>query len=125
MFQGRFVVQAENRAGAELVGATEIHYHRAMKPTDPNDPPESELELYDVIVPGYKNTEWPVAPQTPPPERLGRIPKWLRQQRRADKKAWRHLGQVFKCTPRFDPEYFDSLPDVPPAELGTKASTPV
>jgi hypothetical protein len=119
---GSFVIQAENRASAEVLNATEIRYRRSLKCSCLNDGSDHVVELYDIIVPGCTNTQWPVKPQAPEEACLGPIPKWLRQQRRADKRAWRALGQVFRCTPRFEREFFDPLPEVPVAELSAGQS---
>jgi hypothetical protein len=119
MMTGQFEIHAQNREGAELIGATEIHYRRSIKCATERDVSRDELEVYDVVVPGYTTTQWPVIPQVPEELPLGRLPKWLRKERRADKRAWRALGLVFKTTPRFDPEYFDPLPEVPAAQLSS------
>jgi hypothetical protein len=112
-----FVVEAWNKDGAELISSTEIRYRRTMKIQVPREDGIDDMELYDVTVPGYEDTQLPFVPEDEVPERLGPLPRWLRHERKEDRRRWRQIRQLFQQIDPFIPEYFHHVPDVPQADL--------
>lgn len=87
-------------------------YHRRFFSKKYPEDPLKELYLYDVNRANGSNFEIAIPKTQYEEEPRRHLPKWLRQEMKNDKKAWKQIHRVLKQTPKYQPEYFSPLPEV-------------
>lgn len=87
-------------------------YHRRLFSQKYPEDPLKELYLYDVNMANGSNIEIALPKTQYEEEPRRHLPKWIRQEMKNDKKAWKQIHRVLKQTPKYQPEYFSPLPEV-------------